>query len=236
MVRSTRKALCAELLQNALDAAISAGRRAEVHLTVGSVEVDGFPGIAEYESAFDAANEERQLDREESTQDERNAIKRILDVLEADEAKVLFCRDNGTGLDAARMRAVLSEGNSNKPIKGAGSLGLGHLTAFAASDLRYVLYAGRRGEKHLISGHAIVATHPTGNGNTYGGAPTGIGLCRGAVQPQDRAIRICCPADAGERNRLHRGFRHGCGHSRLQPFPRGQTRKRLSMTSPAWRR
>ena len=162
-----------ELLQNALDAAISAERRAEVHLNVASVEVDGFPGIAEYESAFDAASEERQFDRVESTLDEQNAIRRILDVLEADEAKVLFCRDNGTGLDADKMRAVLSEGNSNKPIKGAGSLGLGHLTAFAASDLRYVLYVGRRGEKHLISGHAIVATHPTGNGNTLRGSADG---------------------------------------------------------------
>lgn len=155
-----------ELLQNALDAAISAGRRAEVCLTVASVEVDHFPGVSAYESSFDAAYEERQSNQGELTLDEQNAISRILSVLEATEAKVLFCRDNGVGLDEERMRAVLSQGNSDKPSKGAGSFGLGHLAAFAASDLRYVLYAGKRAEDHVISGHAIVATHPAGEGST----------------------------------------------------------------------
>ena len=154
-----------ELLQNALDAAISAGRRAEVQLTVASVPVDSFPGFAEYKSAFNAAFDERLRGREQFTLDEENAIGRILEVLEADEANVLFCRDNGIGLDAKRIRAVLSQGNSDKPNKGAGSFGLGHLAAFVASDLRYVLYAGRRVENHVISGHAIVATHPTGDGS-----------------------------------------------------------------------
>ena len=155
-----------ELLQNALDAAISAGRRAEVHLTVASVPVRDFPGFAEYKSAFNAAFDERQLDRRQLTLDEENAVGRILEVLLANEAKVLFCRDNGIGLDAERMRAVLSQGNSDKPRKGAGSFGLGHLAAFAASDLRYVVYAGRRADSHVISGHAIVATHPTADGST----------------------------------------------------------------------
>ncbi len=155
-----------ELLQNALDAAISAGRRAEVHLTVASMPVDDFPGISEYESSFHAAYEERQQSQGELTLDEQNAIDRILAVLEASEARVLFCRDNGIGLDDDRMRAVLSQGNSDKPRKGAGSFGLGHLAAFAASDLRYVLYAGRRAKDHVISGHAIVATHPTRDRST----------------------------------------------------------------------
>ena len=152
-----------ELLQNALDAAISAERRAEVHLTVASVPVDSFPGFEAYDSAFNAAFDERQHDRGQLTLDEENAIGRILEVLLADEAKVLFCRDNGIGLDDNRMRDVLSQGNSDKPSKGAGSFGLGHLAAFAASDLRYVLYAGKRAGDHVVSGHAIVATHPTGD-------------------------------------------------------------------------
>ena len=155
-----------ELLQNALDAAISAERRAEVHLTVASVEVNDFPGISQYESAFDAAFEERQTIQGGLTQDEQNATDRILAVLEATEANVLLCRDNGIGLDDERMRAVLSQGNSDKPRKGAGSFGLGHLAAFAASDLRFVVYVGRRAEQHVISGHAIVATHPADDEDT----------------------------------------------------------------------
>ena len=155
-----------ELLQNALDAAISAGRRADVHLTVARVDVADIPGFADYKSAFQAAFDERLRDRGQLTLDEENAIGRILEVLDAGEAKVLFCCDNGIGLGDERMRAVLSQGNSDKPSKGAGSFGLGHLAAFAASDLRYVLYAGRRAEDHVISGHAIVATHPAGDGSS----------------------------------------------------------------------
>ena len=152
-----------ELLQNALDAAISADRRAEVHLTVASIDVADVPGFAEYQTAFDAAFDERLSDRGQFTSDEDNAIGRILEVMDVGEANVLFCRDNGIGLDDERMRAVLSQGNSDKPSKGAGSFGLGHLAAFAASDLRYVLYAGTRVTDDVISGHAIVATHPTGD-------------------------------------------------------------------------
>ena len=154
-----------ELLQNALDAAISAGRRAEVHLTVADELVDDFPGITEYEAAFEGAYEERRSGHGELTRDEESATGRIRDVTEYEEAGVLFCRDNGIGLDEERMRAVLSQGNSDKPRKGAGSFGLGHLAAFAASDLRYVLYAGRRAEGDVVSGHAIVATHPADDGS-----------------------------------------------------------------------
>ena len=157
-----------ELLQNALDAAISAGRRAEVDLTVATVPADDFPGFVEYKSAFEAAFDERlsdhDRDHDQLTLDEQNAIGRILEVLDGGEANVLFCRDNGVGLNSERLRAVLSQGNSDKASKGAGSFGLGHLAAFAASDLRYVLYAGRRAEGHVVSGHAIVATHPDPDG------------------------------------------------------------------------
>ena len=72
---------------------------------------------------------------------------------------VLFCRDNGVGLNPNRMSALLSEGQSDKARQGAGSYGLGHLTAYAASDLRYVLYAGKRGNYEIASGHTILASH-----------------------------------------------------------------------------
>ena len=75
---------------------------------------------------------------------------------------VLFCRDNGVGLNPNRMTALLSEGQSDKAGQGAGSYGLGHLTAYAASDLRYVLYAGKRGNYEIASGHTILASHRRG--------------------------------------------------------------------------
>jgi len=154
-----------ELLQNSLDAAVrEAGRkRAEVHFTISRPPLAELPGLREYRRAFSAAAKERRGRAAGLTHDEDSAIKRIQRVLDARKMYVLFCRDNGVGLDADGLRALLSEGNSTKPSVGAGSYGLGHQTAYAASDLRYVLYGGQRGGRELVSGHAILATHRDGH-------------------------------------------------------------------------
>lgn len=153
-----------ELLQNSLDAAIrEAGReRAEVHFTIARRSLSDLPGLAAYRKAFSAARKEREADSAAKTHDQQSAIKRIQDALDLTEMSVLFCRDNGVGLDLRRLQALLSEGNSNKAGGGAGSYGLGHLTAYAASDLRYVLYAGRQAGGDIASGHAILASHRVG--------------------------------------------------------------------------
>ena len=153
-----------ELLQNSLDAAIrEAGReRAEVHFTIVRRPVAALPGLDAYHRAFKAAVAQREAKAGSRTHDERAVIERIQGVLSQTEMSVLFCRDNGIGLDHSRMEALLTEGNSDKPMVGAGSYGLGHLTAFAASDLHYVLYAGRRrspGGGDISSGRTILAAH-----------------------------------------------------------------------------
>ncbi len=82
--------------------------------------------------------------------------------------------DNGIGLDPGRMFRLLTEGNTDKGRTGAGAFGIGHLTAFAASDLRYVLYAGRyRDEKgglrDVSTAHAILASRKTKKNGGCGG-------------------------------------------------------------------
>lgn len=153
-----------ELLQNSLDAAVrEAGReRAEVHFTIARRVLSDLPGLAAYRRAFQAARKEREADSTAKTHDQQSAIERIQSALDRAEMSVLFCRDNGVGLDLRRLQALLSEGNSNKAGGGAGSYGLGHLTAYAASDLRYVLYAGRQPGGDIASGHAILASHRVG--------------------------------------------------------------------------
>ena len=99
------------------------------------------------------------------THDEKSVVSRIAKRLKNQTLPVLFCIDNGTGIDPDRMSSLLTPGNSDKGGGGAGSFGVGHLTAFAASDLRYVLYGSRYrtpdGQlKTVSSGHAILATHP----------------------------------------------------------------------------
>ena len=148
-----------ELLQNSLDAAADAERPAEVHFTLGEAPLDDLPGIEAYRRHFEAAAGERE--GVVLSPAERTAIRRIHETLRSGRAELLFCRDNGAGLDPARMTGIVTEIGSRK-ADGAGSYGVGHFTAFAASGLRYVLYAGRYRDggdlRTAASGHAILAS------------------------------------------------------------------------------
>ena len=81
---------------------------------------------------------------------------------------VLYVLDNGVGLNKDRMRALLGDGVSVKGTDAMGSYGNGHVVAFPASDLRYVLYGGVSGEGMIVSGHAILASRE----NEREGQPT----------------------------------------------------------------
>ena len=153
-----------ELLQNCLDAALRDGKRdqAVVHFTIADHPIHGLPGLDDYRAAFIAGRRERESRDGGITTDEHAAIDRIAALLESDVVPVLFCRDNGIGLDRSRLQSLLSEGNSSRSTGGAGSKGVGHLTAYAASDLRYVLYAGKRPEGEIATGHAVLAAHKIG--------------------------------------------------------------------------
>ena len=150
-----------ELLQNCLDAAVREANReyAEIHFTIATRPLIDLPGYGAYVQAFKGAKAEVKTP---ATYDVQSSIRRIEQVLGRQEMSVLFCRDNGVGLNPNRMSALLSEGQSDKARQGAGSYGLGHLTAYAASDLRYVLYAGKRGNYEIASGHTILASHKRG--------------------------------------------------------------------------
>ncbi len=151
-----------ELLQNCLDAAIREANqnRAEIHFAISRRPLSELPGLDEYVQAFQSAT--AGLNRP-ATHDVKSAISRIERALNNPEMSVLLCRDNGVGIDSNRMQALLSEGQSDKAAQGAGSFGLGHLTAYAASDLRYVLYAGRMNGSEIASGHCILASHKIGD-------------------------------------------------------------------------
>lgn len=149
-----------ELLQNCLDAAREAEReRAEVCFTIAERPLADLPGIDAYRKAFTAVCDER---ASAPGAGEKRAIEGINGVLERGRVRLLFCRDNGVGLAPGGLDRVLTEGNTDKST-GGGTTGVGHLTAFAASDLRYVLYAGRSrangAPRDAASGHAVLASH-----------------------------------------------------------------------------
>ena len=151
-----------EILQNALDAAVkSRATCCLVDFSIREAPLDQVPGIDAYRDHFHAAVRERQAGIQGTA--EKEIISRIDNTLKKDRIRLLFCRDNGIGLTPTSMKGLLTEGNTDKSDEGAGSYGVGHLTAFAASNTRYVLYAainrngpGRRRE--IASGHAILAS------------------------------------------------------------------------------
>lgn len=148
-----------ELVQNSLDAA-RPGQTVQIRFTATSVPQTEIPGFGEYSDAFAMAREYRQSLPGRLSHDESTIIERIEAQLACEQVPVLFCADNGIGLNRDRMAALLSVGNTDKGGGGAGSFGIGHLTAFAASDLRYVLYGSRYDdgrEREIASGHAILA-------------------------------------------------------------------------------
>ena len=150
-----------EMLQNCLDAAVEANRATgEVCFTIRRVAVDAVPGIEAYREHFEGAVRERAKGKQGAA--ERRVVKRIQRVLAGPDIQILFCRDNGIGLNADRMKRILTEGNTDKSEAGAGAFGIGHLTAFAASDLRFIHYTGRslsNGSRlDVASAHAVLAS------------------------------------------------------------------------------
>ena len=153
----TEEVVVRELLQNALDASQDAGP-VRVEFSHQSIPTQELPLIKDYTAAFNAARKHRK-DKVDSPA-ERQAIDRIRGCLRSESraTAVLACIDRGRGIDAMALKSLYNTGDTTKR-SGRGSVGLGHLTAFAASDLRYVLYAGRDTSRNeTFGGHAILAT------------------------------------------------------------------------------
>ena len=157
-----------ELIQNSLDAATPPGSQVRVTFVFTELAVSEIPGIDAYRAAFDAAKRTNAHAPEAA----EAQIERITQSLAEDRIPVLQVIDNGIGLDTPRTNALLSDGMTNKvgaEARSAGSYGLGHYTAFPASDLQYVLYGGiTRDGARTMSGHAILASHFNGDGDLLG--------------------------------------------------------------------
>jgi len=156
-----------ELIQNALDAA--SGQPARVRFVITSVQTSEIPGINNYRQALHRAKAYRKSRDTGKSHDEQSILRRIDDHLRGDRMPVLLCTDNGHGITPEKMTLLLTSGNTDKSDGGAGSFGVGHLTAFSASDLRYVMYGSAYSDngqlRNVSSGHAILATGRTREGN-----------------------------------------------------------------------
>lgn len=148
-----------ELLQNCLDAREN-DQRVEVSISIRRVPISQIPDLSGYKQALKDVIRNR-TDGGMLTETDKAVADRIKRVLENKDNKmwVLVCRDDGRGLTADTMSSLLAEGNTTKVDRGAGSVGLGHLTAFGASDLRYVIYGSRGPDGRIVSGRCLLAAH-----------------------------------------------------------------------------
>ena len=154
-------AIVRELIQNSLDAVRGDGRsKAIVHFALEDRALTAVPAIGTYRSTVEKAvrAQKRKLGGQLPEQAQM-VVAGIEKCLSERTVSVLSVLDNGLGLDRQRMDALLGDGVSMKSSDASGAFGNGHLTAFPASELRYVLYGGVCASgKKIASGHAILAS------------------------------------------------------------------------------
>ncbi len=149
-----------ELIQNSMDAGNEAGRKQiKIEFEITEIPIRDIPGIKEYKNALASAKKAHR----ENIDSAEAILERIDNQLNKDKISVLNILDNGIGLDSERMNSLLSDGMTSKiglSSDSGGSYGVGHFTAFPASDLQYVLYGGvTETRNRTMSGHAILASH-----------------------------------------------------------------------------
>ena len=153
-----------ELLQNSIDAAREAGRSpCEINVYIETIRKDQIPCIAQYEEALEKGIQTAKS-RGSFNANSQQRVTAIRKALTENELPMLLFSDNGSGMPPGRLGAILSDGVSIKSEEwSGGSFGVGHLSSYALSSLRYVLYATKYkdgGEtKLLFTGSPILAGH-----------------------------------------------------------------------------
>lgn len=156
--RESAHQIVRELLQNSLDAQSGRAESVNVNIDITLCNKSDIPDIEGYQSAFDASKSAHNR-----TGDDKKIIKAISEMLDSEKIPVMFCRDDGKGMNSREMNNLLSVAVSEKDEGLAGSYGLGHLFAFRSSTLRYILYASvsKNGET-IVSGEVQLASHKFG--------------------------------------------------------------------------
>ncbi|MGR3913246.1 MAG: ATP-binding protein [Gammaproteobacteria bacterium] len=165
-----------ELLQNSLDASREAGnKKCEINIYIEEIPLGKIPHISEYKKVLKKAIKTAK-DYDSFNDNSRQRVALIDDALKQKKVKVLMFSDNGIGMSQRELDAILT-GFSRKgknDEKAGGSYGVGHLSSYSLSSLRYVLYASKRKDgkgkaQTLFTGQPILAGYNDGDayrGNT----------------------------------------------------------------------
>ena len=152
-----------ELLQNSLDASRDANKEnCEINIYIEAISKNQIPHISDYERVLEKAiNTAKQ--QNSYNENSRQRVRPIKVALEQDKLQVLMFSDKGTGMEKNQIDAILAGGVSIKGGEASGgSFGVGNLSSYSLSSLRYVLYATKYEDengaiKSLFTGSPILA-------------------------------------------------------------------------------
>jgi len=155
-----------ELLQNSLDASRETGQeKCEVDIYIQTIDKSEIPHIDEYTRVLQKAIETHQGQKSLNANNQRVADS-IKNTLKKQKIEVLMFADNGTGMNPKKVDAILTGTSIHDDEQSGGSFGVGHLSSYSLSSLRYVLYATKyqNGGKSasLFTGSPILAGHNDG--------------------------------------------------------------------------
>lgn len=161
-----------ELLQNAIDATNEKDgkrKKCEVEIFIETIKTSDIPHIDEYRSILEKGKDTAK--EKGSFNNAKNCYNRLYhECHNVNKMKIMLFLDNGKGLDPQKLEGLLSENSVKDNADSGGSFGVGHLTSYSLSSLRYVLYATKYREKNKIksiyTGSPILAGYIDRDGET----------------------------------------------------------------------
>ncbi|BAS67189.1 hypothetical protein [Bathymodiolus septemdierum thioautotrophic gill symbiont] len=151
-----------ELLQNSLDASKDAdNNKCEINIYIESINKTTIPHIKDYEDTLNTAIEfHKSVDSYNHNAEQ--IVNTIQQELGKDKLKILMFVDNGKGMSPDILNGLIGERSVKSSEGSGGSFGVGHLSPYFLSSLRYVLYASKYKNndeviKTLFSGTPILA-------------------------------------------------------------------------------
>ena len=152
-----------ELMQNSLDASREAKNdKCIIDIYIEKINKEDVPNISDYEEALDNSISSLES-REGYTSGNEQIVVSIKDELSKDSIDVLMFVDNGTGMNHNKLGNLLDEISNHADENAGGSYGVGHISSYHLSSLRYVLYATKYNQnnkiENLFTGSTILAGH-----------------------------------------------------------------------------
>lgn len=183
-----------ELLQNSLDASKDAGNETcEINIYIESIKTSDIPHIKDYSDALDTAISYQKKVGSFGHNAEQT-VNFMKSALEKGELETLMFVDNGTGMSPDILNGLIGDRSVKSDESSGGSFGVGHLSSYFLSSLRYVLYASKYKSnnqvKTLFSGAPILAGFEDDSGIDRGS----IGRILDKAPENELKPKFCFPA------------------------------------------